>query len=96
MQENPGVNLMNAAYPFQKSPRCGATSKRTRMPCQAPAVKGWTVCRFHGARGGAPKGPRNGAYRTGLHTRDAVEERRLLRELLQATRETVAQMLAGL
>jgi hypothetical protein len=42
-------------YPFQKSPRCSATSKRTRRPCMAPAVTGWTVCRFHGARGGGTK-----------------------------------------
>jgi hypothetical protein len=49
---------MNAVYPFQKSPRCSATSKRTRRPCMAPAVTGWTVCRFHGARGGGPKGKR--------------------------------------
>jgi hypothetical protein len=29
----------------------------------APAVTGWTVCRFHGARGGGTKGERNGMYR---------------------------------
>jgi hypothetical protein len=56
---------MNAVYPFQKSPRCSATSKRTRRPCMAPAVTGWTVCRFHGARGGGPKGKANGAYSMG-------------------------------
>jgi len=39
---------MNAVYPFQKSPRCTATSKRMRERCKAPAVNGWTVCRFHG------------------------------------------------
>jgi hypothetical protein len=27
------------------------------------AVTGWTVCRFHGARGGGPKGERNAKYR---------------------------------
>src|SRR5580704_14231946 len=58
-----GDVLMNAVYPFQKSPRCSASSKRTRRPCMAPAVTGWTVCRFHGARGGAPKGKANGAFR---------------------------------
>ena len=67
---------MNAEYPFQKSPRCTATSKRTGQQCKAPAVRGWKVCRFHGARGGAPKGARNGAYRHGLCTKEAVEERR--------------------
>jgi IstB-like ATP binding protein len=29
----------------------------------ALAVTGWTVCRFHGARGGGTKGERNGKYR---------------------------------
>jgi hypothetical protein len=61
---------MNAAYPFQTSPRCSATSKRTLKPCQAPAVNGWAVCRFHGARGGAPTGKRNGMYRHGLYTQE--------------------------
>lgn len=32
----------------------------------------WTVCRFHGARGGAPKGKGNGMYRHGLYTQAAV------------------------
>lgn len=84
---------MNAVYPFQKSPRCAATSKRTRKPCQAPAVNGWAVCRFHGARGGAPKGKRNGMYRHGQYTQRAAalnsriadlqrEARALLRRLM--------------
>ena len=51
---------MNGTHPFQNSPRCTATSKRTKRACQAPAVSGWSVCRFHGAGGGAPKGKRNG------------------------------------
>ena len=65
---------MNAVYPFQKSPRCSATSKRTRERCKAPAMNGWTVCRFHGARGGAPKGKANGSYKNGLNTQEAVAE----------------------
>jgi hypothetical protein len=51
---------MNRTFSFQKAPRCSATSKRTRERCKAPAVRGWTVCRFHGARGGGPTGKRNG------------------------------------
>ena len=47
-------------------------------------------CRFHGARGGAPRGQANGAYRHGLYTAKAAEERRRLRELLDQVRETVA------
>ena len=28
-------------------------------------MRGWKVCRMHGARGGAPKGKRNGNYKHG-------------------------------
>jgi hypothetical protein len=48
-------------YAFDNAPRCTATSKRTGQRCNAPAVRGWNVCRFHGARGGAPKGKANSA-----------------------------------
>ena len=41
VQEKPGVDPMNAPYPFQLSPRCTATSKRTGQRCRAPAVNGW-------------------------------------------------------
>ncbi len=81
---------MKRRYAFQTAPRCTATSKRTRKPCQAPAVRGWTVCRFHGARGGAPKGKANGAYRHGMYTAKAANERRQLRDLLAQVRETMA------
>ena len=84
---------MNRVYAFQKAPRCSATSKRTGKPCQAPAVRGWTVCRFHGASGGAPKGARNGNYKHGLYTKTAVEERRVIRELLRRSCDALAALL---
>ena len=80
---------MNRLYAFQKAPRCSATSKRTGKPCQAPAVRDWTVCRFHGAGGGGPKGKRNGMYKHGLYTGEAIEERRALSALLRASRESL-------
>ena len=80
---------MNRVYAFQKAPRCSATSKRTGKPCQAPAVRDWTVCRFHGAGGGGPKGKRNGMYKHGLYTDEAIEERRALSALLRASRESL-------
>ena len=83
---------MNREYSFQRAPRCRATSKRTGERCKAPAVRGWTVCRFHGARGGGPKGERNGMYRHGLYTKEAAEERHLLRELLRQSREALATL----
>jgi hypothetical protein len=47
------------------------------------------VCRFHGAGGGAPKGERNGAYKHGQFTVEAVEGRRQLRELIRLVNETL-------
>ena len=80
---------MKREYAFLKAPRCTATSKRTGKQCQAPAVRGWSVCRFHGAHGGGPKGERNGMYRHGLFTRDAVEERRLVNDLIRRVRQAI-------
>src|SRR5829696_8666309 len=53
--------------------RCKACSKRTGKPCRSPAVRGWAVCRMHGAGGGAPKGEANGNYKTGEHTAELRE-----------------------
>jgi len=35
--------------------QCTATSKLSGERCKNPAVKGFNVCRMHGAKGGAPK-----------------------------------------
>ena len=83
---NQGGNPMKGTLAMHRSPRCIATSKRTKPSCQAPAVTGWAVCRFHGARGGGPKGTRNGAYKDGLHTAEAVRERRAVSSLLRRAR----------
>jgi hypothetical protein len=83
---------MKREYSFQKAPRCTATSKRTRERCMAPAVNDWTVCRFHGARGGAPKGKANGSYKHGLHTEGARAERRLISDLLRQSRKAISAL----
>lgn len=83
---------MNRVYAFQKAPRCTATSKRTGRPCQAPAVRGWSVCRFHGARGGGPTGKRNGAYKHGLYTKEALAERRFVQELIRQSCAALAAL----
>jgi hypothetical protein len=80
---------MNSRLAVHLSPRCTATSKRTKERCRAPAVTGWNVCRFHGTRGGGPKGERNGNYKHGEATKEAVEDRRMLNELLRASRATL-------
>src|SRR5215207_6809550 len=69
--------------------RCKARSKRTG-PCRSPAVEGWAVCRMHGARGGAPEGEANGYFKTGEHTAEVREARRLVRAILRRAKEAEA------
>ena len=65
MSDNP----MQSAH---EAPRCSAKSKRTGKRCRAPAVRGYRVCRMHGARGGALIGEQNGNYRHGARTKEAI------------------------
>jgi glucans biosynthesis protein len=77
------INLMHKAY---AAPRCTAKSKRTGQPCRAPAVRGCRVCRMHGARGGAPAGKRNGCYRHGARTKEAMAAVRYVNALARLVR----------
>jgi hypothetical protein len=79
MSNNP-MHRCNAA------PRCSARSRRTGKPCRAPAVKGWQVCRMHGARGGAPEGKRNGNYRHGARTKETIKAVRDVNALVRLVR----------
>lgn len=58
--------------------QCTAKTKTTGTRCQNPAVCGYTVCRMHGARGGAPKDNLN-ALRHGNDTRAFQQLRRAYR-----------------
>jgi hypothetical protein len=82
------INLMLA----NASPRCTAMSKRSRKRCRGAAVRGWTVCRFHGARGGAPTGKRHGRYRHGGFTKAAIAERRAVSKLIREARASLADL----
>lgn len=87
-----GTNQMRSAAPMHAAKRCKAKSKRSGQPCKGPAVRGWAVCRMHGARGGAPKGPRNGSYKHGLLTQEAVKDRRLMRHCVRALRGIIGEI----
>jgi len=63
------------------APRCTAQSKRTGERCKGPAVTGWHVCRFHGARGGAPRGERHGNWKHGLRSKEVIELQSVARML---------------
>jgi len=58
------------------------------LRCQAPAVRGYSVCRMHGARGGAPKGNRN-ALKHGDFAAEGLALRRQISALARMARETM-------
>ena len=71
------------------APRCRATSKRTGRPCRAPAVRGWSVCRMHGAGGGGPLGRANGNYRHGGRTKRVADLVRYINALAKKARDSL-------
>ena len=74
-------------------PRAALPRRSERASLARPrAVRGRKVCRFHGARGGAPTGPANGAWRHGLHTNEAVAERRRLNDLVRDAKMSLRQL----
>lgn len=79
--------LANAA------PRCGAKT-RSGHPCKGAAVSGKKRCRMHGGASGsgAPSGEKNGRYKYGQFTGEAValrhEGRQLLREMAKLIKLT--------
>ena len=58
--------------------RCQAKSKRTKLQCAAPALKGKRVCKTHGGRSTGPKteaGRQRCAKAKTIHGRDTREAR---------------------
>ena len=78
------INPMQSVH---DAPRCKAKSKRTGLPCRSPAVNGYPVCRMHGAGGGAPAGKRNGNYRHGTRTKEAIQAVRYVSLLSRLARK---------
>jgi hypothetical protein len=58
-------------WPMHLASRCRAKSKRSGLKCRAAAVRGYAVCRMHGAGGAAPRGNRN-AWKHGAHSAEAL------------------------
>jgi uncharacterized protein YjcR len=74
------------------SQRCGARN-RSGKPCRSPAVSGKRRCRMHGGApgSGAPRGNKN-ALKHGFFTREAIAERRQLRELPRQSRNLLLKV----
>jgi hypothetical protein len=77
-------NLETRLANLQRASRCGAKTRAGRS-CQCPALRGRKRCRLHGGLSpGAPRGPKNGNFKNGDWTAEAIEERRWLRSLVRA------------
>ena len=80
----------NPMYPnaepvrLRQARRCGART-RSGQPCRAPAVHGRPRCRKHGCGqgSGAPEGERNGNFRHGRYTKQSMELRAAVRQLVR-------------
>ncbi len=84
-------NPMRRADPMQASPRCGARTRSGR-PCEGPAMPNGR-CRMHGGTSpGAPKGERNGNYKHGRFTSEAIEGRRTLNALIRMLGKAAEQV----
>jgi hypothetical protein len=61
------------------------------------AANGKRRCRLHGGAlgGGAPSGPRNGNYRHGRNTKEAMAEKQLMRALLRQLRKLLHRLQAA-
>ena len=52
-------------------------------------MKGWAVCRMHGAGGGAPEGKRNGNYRNGSRTKRTMAAMMAVQAMARLCRQTL-------
>lgn len=80
------------ANPMHLAPRCTAQSKRSGLPCKSPAVRGWQVCRMHGANGGHKSGHGHPQYQHGGRSHDMVTTRKLITALAREARDHLGDM----
>lgn len=80
------VNPTNNIEAAHKAPRCTATSKGSGKRCGSPAVKGWKVCRLHGAGGGHKAGPTHPRWKHGARSQSAVLMRKFANEMARAAK----------
>lgn len=82
-----GVSSMpSSTNPFATMPRCGAKT-RSGAPCRRIGNARNGRCILHGGRAGAPSGERNGSWRHGGESKEAVAQRRAVRALLREAKK---------
>ena len=87
-----GSSKLEVSQNRNQPPPCGAKTRSGR-PCRSLPVTRRTRCRMHGgaAGSGAPRGNKN-ALKSGLYTREAIEEHRQLRTLMREARLTMSKI----
>jgi hypothetical protein len=81
---NPMKNYATRPRVLKQRTHCGART-RAGEPCRRPPIRGRKRCRLHGGLSpGAPRGPKNGNFKTGDWTSEAINERKWLRSLVQS------------
>jgi hypothetical protein len=86
-----GLELARAA------PRCGARSKRTGKPCQAPAMPNGR-CRMHGGMSMGPRTPeglersRRANWKHGFYSAEAIAGRRQAAAEMRVVRRLIAAL----
>jgi hypothetical protein len=89
----PGLSARLA--PARAAPRCGAHSKGTGRPCNAPAMPNGR-CRMHGGKSTGPRTPeglersRKANWKHGGYSADAIADRRKAAEALRLLHRLVA------
>ena len=68
--------------------QCGAKTKRTGEPCPQPAMANGR-CRMHGGK--TPSGKASVHYKHGYYTKEAMIQRKMLRELLRLLKQESLQ-----
>jgi hypothetical protein len=81
------ANPIDPTQRLRDAPRCHATAKSTGERCRCPAVRGWRVCRVHGAGGGQPAGKAHPSWKHGMRSREWVEMRRSVNEMVREARD---------
>ena len=98
MASEPHVRILLARLELARAtPRCGARSKRTGKPCNAPAMPNGR-CRMHGGMSTGPRTPeglarsRKANWKHGRYSAEAIADRRKAAAAVRLLRQLIAAL----
>ncbi len=75
--------------------QCNAKSKRTKLRCGSPAIRGKLKCRFHGGRSSGSRTPEGKARQIAANTKHGLETRAVREERSAKLAELYALEMLG-